>query len=87
MKWAPRGANKEAMLKRKAMIQQRFKVELGLHVDKPRAGGSGTSNTGNVARRFFENAVAVAEITGLNLPAIQRCGTILQVIMVNIINE
>lgn len=86
-KWAPRGANKEAMLKRKAMIQQRFKVELGLHVDKPRAGGSGTSNTGNVARRFFENAVAVAEITGLNLPAIQRCGTILQVIMVNIINE
>lgn len=67
------------MLKRKKIIQKRFKIELGLHVDKPRAGGSGTSNTGNVARRFFENAEKVAEITGLDLTAIQRCGSILQV--------
>lgn len=78
-KWAPRGADKLAMLKRKREIQKRFKVELGLHIDKPRAGGNGTSNTGNVARRFFNNANKVASITGLNPTVIKRCGTILQV--------
>lgn len=78
-KWAPRGAARAKMLKRKEKIQRKFKIELGLHVDKPRQGGKGTSNTGNVARRFFKNAEKVARITGLNLAIIQRCGTILQV--------
>lgn len=79
-KWSPRGEHREKMLKRKAIIQKRFKLELGLHVDKPRAGGSGTSNTGNVARRFFANAEKVSVITGLNEAALRRCGTILQVL-------
>ena len=68
------------MLENKTMIQKRLKVELGLNVDKPRAGGSGMSNTGNVARRFFENADKVAEITGLDLSLLERCGCILQVL-------
>lgn len=79
-KWAPREADRQEMLKRKKEIQRQFKVELGLHVDTPRAGGSGTSNTGNVARRFFKNAEKVASITELNLSVIQRCGSILQVL-------
>lgn len=78
-KWAPRGADKEEMLKRKKKIQLLFRVELGMHIDKPRSGGSGTSNTGNVARKFFKNFEKVASITGLDQTLIQRCGTILQV--------
>ena len=30
--------------------------EIGLLVDTPRTGGSGTSNTGNTARKAFQNA-------------------------------
>lgn len=39
-----------------------------------------TSNTGNVARRFFSNPENVAEIPGINLELIKRISTILSVI-------
>lgn len=77
-KWAPRGPDRASMLDRKKEIQRKFKVQLGLHVDKPREEGSGTSNTGNVAQKFFQNAEKVANKTGVNQILIQRCGTVLQ---------
>ena len=46
--------------------------ELGLIVDVPRAGGAGNSNTGNVARRAFQNEAKYAEITGIELNLIHR---------------
>jgi len=47
---------------RKDVIQKRFWNEMGLKVDKVTQ-GSGTSNTGNVARRFFNNPEKVVDIT------------------------
>ena len=48
-----RGENKIKFLERKKYIQRRFKIEMGINVDKPRAGGAGTSSNGNVARKFY----------------------------------
>lgn len=42
--------------------------------------GMGTSNTGNVARRFFKDSEIVSEITGVNINLIKRFSTILTVI-------
>ncbi|XP_065092812.1 uncharacterized protein LOC135713609 [Ochlerotatus camptorhynchus] len=79
-KWQVRGQNVQAMKIRKNQIQKRFKVETGLIVDKPKPGGSGTSNDGNTARRFFSDPKKTAAITGLDVTALERCGTILQVL-------
>lgn len=51
---------------------------MGLIVDKPKSGGSGTSNNGNTAREFFNNSGLSAQITGLDRDLIERCATILQ---------
>lgn len=45
-------------------MQRSFKNEMGLIIDKPRPGGSGTSNDGNTAKRFFRDAEKTSEITG-----------------------
>ena len=42
--------------------------------------GSGTTNTGNVARSFFAHAESVAEITGLHIDVVKRLGNILQIL-------
>ena len=46
--------------------------EIGLLVDTPRAGGSGTTNTGNTARKAFQNESKFAEILGIDLELIHR---------------
>ena len=51
---------------------ERYWLELGLVVDQPRAGGAGNSNTGNTARRAFENSEVLADITGVNATLIYR---------------
>ena len=53
---------------------------MGLLVDKPKPGGSGTSNGGNAARRFFQNSPKSAEILGIKESLIQRCAVMLQVL-------
>lgn len=52
---------------RKKSIQDKMKLEFGLLLDVPRAGGAGTSNDGNTARRLFADANRrkAAEILGL----------------------
>ena len=48
---------------RKKNRQKKFKEEMSLDVDVPRSGGAGNSNTGNVARRAFQDEEAFARIT------------------------
>lgn len=50
---------------------------MGLHIDKPRQ-GTGNSNDGNTARRFFQNYSCSADITGVNVELIKRMYIILQ---------
>ena len=53
--WQARSDEDKAEVKRKkAEVQQKLKERLGLEVDIPKSGGSGTSNDGNTARRFFQ---------------------------------
>jgi hypothetical protein len=50
---------------KKKEIQSRLWKELGLKVDRV-VQGMGTSNTGNVARKFFKNPEKVSKITGVD---------------------
>lgn len=79
-KWQVRkGEEKESVEKRKKIIQAAFKKEMGLNVDKPKA-GSGTSNDGNTARHFFVKYQQSAKITGIDEDIIYRFYIILQAI-------
>ncbi len=51
---------------------------MGLMVDLVKPGGSGTSNDGNTARRFFKNPALSASITGIDEDLIRRFAGILQ---------
>ena len=58
--------------KRRQKRIERYWLEFGLVVDQPRAGGAGNSNTGNTARRAFQNEQLLADITGVNVNLIHR---------------
>lgn len=65
-KWQARTQEeKEAVQKQKAEIQKAFRDETGLVVDMPKQSGSGTSNDGNTARRFFQLSETSSESLGL----------------------
>ena len=64
--WSVRGAMKKEVRSRKAKIQRQFRERAGLVVDQPRAGGTGTSNDGNTARRAFGDPKTFSEITGVD---------------------
>lgn len=66
-------------MSRKKQIQKDLRLKLSITVDVVKQ-GAGTTNTGNVARCFFEKAEAVAKITGVNANLIVRLHTILQVV-------
>lgn len=76
--WQVRGAENKQFLRRKQIIQCEFRNKMGLIVDKPRTGGSGSSNDGNTARRFFNEAQVSAEITGIEKHLIENCAILLQ---------
>lgn len=79
-KWQARTEKeKESVENRKKILQAAFKKEMGLNVDKPKA-GSGTSNDGNTARHFFEKYEQSAKITGIDQDIIYRFYIILQAI-------
>lgn len=59
------------------IIQDRFKKEMGLIVDRVKT-GYGTSNDGNTARRFFSNVELSAEITGVDKTLINNFSIILR---------
>ena len=65
-KWQVRGPEeKEKMAARKADIQGKLWADLGLHVDKPKSNGSGSTNDGNTARRTFLNTDTFVSIVVL----------------------
>lgn len=79
-KWSVRSPEDKLKMKStKKRIQLQLKQQLGIIVDIPRQ-GSGTSNDGNTARRFFRNWETVAEITGVDKNLIYRFYIILQVL-------
>ncbi|XP_039233158.1 uncharacterized protein LOC120322169 [Drosophila yakuba] len=79
--WQVRDPEKKLeVMKRKQKIQKEFREKMGLIVDKPRDGGRGSSNDGNVARKFFSNPKLASDITGIDENLIHRCATILQAI-------
>ncbi|XP_063909076.1 uncharacterized protein LOC135126834 [Zophobas morio] len=77
--WQIKKHDKEAVELRKKLIQDKFKEETGLLVDVPKP-GSGTTNDGNTARRFFKNPEISSRITGINQELIKRFGVILEAI-------
>lgn len=76
-KWQVRGEHKPIFDARKKNVQQQFKTQMGLLVDMSKTGGSGTSNDGNTARRFFKDPVQSAAITGVDEDIIKRISIIL----------
>jgi len=70
---------KESVAMRKKNIQRRFREELSLLVDAPKV-GFGNSNTGNTARRAFENSAEFSNITGVNEEIIIRLRNILKAV-------
>ena len=62
---------------RKKNRQKKYKEEMSLDVDVPRSGGAGNSNTGNVARRAFQDEEAFARITEVDQGLIHNIHTLL----------
>ena len=56
---------KASVQRKKVEIQRRFREELSLIVDAVKQ-GFGTTNTGNTARRAFEESAVFADITGVD---------------------
>ena len=73
-----RKQDRENVQQRKHLIQEKFRKEMGLVADVPKPGGSGTTNDGNTARRFFRDPALSASITGIDETLIRRCSVILQ---------
>lgn len=72
-KWQMRTEHDKNALKfRKLEIQEDFIKNFNLRVDMPAAGGSGNSNTGNVARKAFSNPQLLSQTTGVDVNLIQR---------------
>lgn len=78
-KWQIRKTDKEKVDVRQKNIQEKFRRQMGLLVDVPKP-GSGTSNDGNTARRFFKTPELASEITGISELFIRRLNIILTTI-------
>jgi hypothetical protein len=61
----------------KKKVQLAFQDEMGLIVDRPKTGGSRTSDDGNTSRRAFQNEQLFSEITGINVELIKMFHVIL----------
>ena len=70
---------KDSVQNRKYVIQRRFREELSLVVDRPKQ-GFGNTNTGNTARRAFDNPESFSSITGVDIDVIRRLRIILRAV-------
>ena len=78
--WQLKGDDmKEKVKDKKASIQEAFRRETGLLLDVVKQ-GSGNTNTGNTARRFFADPETTARLTGLDVNLIRKIAVILQCI-------
>ena len=76
-KWQVRGTDKPEVEARKLKIQSELRKEMGILVDIPMA-GSGNTNNGNTARRFFSQPDLVSRITGVSEALIYNFSVILR---------
>lgn len=82
-KWSAKTSEcRELQQNRKKEIQEKFRKELGIYVDRIKQ-GVGTHNDGNTARKFFEDSNITAEITGLDEQLIRRFAVLLQALSSN----
>jgi hypothetical protein len=71
-KWSARThSENDAKADAKSRIQNAFRKQTGLIIDVPKQ-GSGNSNDGNTARRFFADPEMTASITGIDVNLIKR---------------
>jgi len=61
----PAAWTRTSLVKKKKEIQERFRTEMDFLLDIPMQ-GSGNTNSGNTARKFFKQHELSAEITGVN---------------------
>ena len=76
-KWQIRGCDKDIVQQTKLDIQEKLRNRMSLLVDIPRP-GSGNTNNGNTARRFFQEPNLAAILTGVNVELISRFSVILR---------
>lgn len=63
----------------KNRIQEEFKTQTGLNIDKPLP-NCGSTNDGNTARRFFRDYETTSQITGINMELLRRVNIILMAV-------
>jgi len=77
--WLRGSENKRAFEEKKHEIISKFREETGLLVNVIKQ-GSGSTNDGNTAKRFFKDSQKAAQITGVDKNLISRFSVILQAI-------
>lgn len=73
--------NKDLRTTKKSHVQIEF-LKFGLIIDRPKQ-GSGNTNDGNTARRFFSDPERASQITGVDINLISRFKTIIEVLACN----
>ncbi|XP_067622258.1 uncharacterized protein [Eurosta solidaginis] len=76
-KWHVRGTDKSVVQQTKLDIQEKLRNEMCLLVDIPKP-SSGNTNSGNTARRFFQEPKLAALLTGISEELIRRFSVILR---------
>lgn len=76
-KWKITKDLKPKYLERKQLISDRLYTAFGVRVDLPRAGGAGTSTTGNVCRRAFSKPELLSKVLEINENLVVRFHNIL----------
>lgn len=76
-KWQIRSTDKTIVDQTKFNIQEKLRKEMNILVDIPTP-GSGNTNNGNTARRFFQQPQLSADLTGVNEELITRFSVILR---------
>ena len=81
--WSVKAEKRDQFIAEKKRIQGEFLDKMGLPVDQPRAGGAGSSNDGNMARRAFADPATFSSITGVDQCLILRFSVILRSLACN----
>lgn len=79
-KWKITKDLKAKYLDRKKLVTEKMYEAFGVRVDQPRAGGAGTSTTGNVCRKAFSNPELLSKVLDIDEELIVRFRNILIVI-------
>jgi len=78
-RFAATDEQKQMKNKAKERICTEFREKLGLLVDQPNQ-GTGNTNNGNTARRFFSDPDLTSKVTRVNVELIKRFGQILKIL-------